>query len=379
MKILLLSHSATRTGAPILLFNIGRLLKEAYNHEFIILVKDEGPMISDFSTLGKVIIWENYKSNFKNSNILKRLINKFYFQRIQQRKRDNVIKELQSVDYIINNTITNGELLEILANGFSGRIISYIHELKYSTLKFASFKDVEMTVKLSHGFITPCDAVKLYLQDEFKIPESKVNVVNSYIPDDTGVLHVKKYDNIKNILTIGCSGTSDLRKGFDVFILLVKYIHSLEYQNHFKFIWKGVDTTSELYLQGINDIEKAGLKDMVTLSVVDNQMRPFYESIDLFLLLSREDPYPLVVLEAANYCKPTICFADAGGAPEFVSNDAGSIIEYMNIKQVANELVYYFKNQDILFHKGEIAARKVKKMHQDKSIVLNQLNDFVFV
>ena len=41
----------------------------------------------------------------------------------------------------------------------------------------------------------------------------------------------------------------------------------------------------------------------------------YFAAADVFAMTSREDPYPLVCLEAAAVAKPIICFADAGGCP----------------------------------------------------------------
>jgi glycosyltransferase involved in cell wall biosynthesis len=179
------------------------------------------------------------------------------------------------------------------------------------------------------------------------------------------------------MLTIGCSGTADLRKGFDIFILLAKYIYSQDLQHKFKMIWKGVNPGSELYLQGLIDIEKAGLNDLITLLPVDEKMGGFYNEIDIFLLLSREDPYPLVVLEAASFAKPTVCFENAGGAPEFVQDDAGTVVEYLDIIGLANVLDTYQKNPDLVKQQGNIAKEKVQKKHQNNNLILAQLNQIL--
>ena len=75
--------------------------------------------------------------------------------------------------------------------------------------------------------------------------------------------------------------------------------------------------------------------------------------IDLFLSLSREDPYPLVVLEAARYKIPSLCFEESGGAPEFVEKDAGSVIPFLNLNRLSEEIIMYFHNEKLRKEKGE--------------------------
>jgi glycosyltransferase involved in cell wall biosynthesis len=57
--------------------------------------------------------------------------------------------------------------------------------------------------------------------------------------------------------------------------------------------------------------------------------------MDVFALPSREDPFPLVMLEAATHGLPTVCFAQAGGAPEFVGADAGVVVPYLDVDAFA--------------------------------------------
>ena len=376
-KILFISHCALRNGAPILLLNIGKLLKESGNYEIMNLLRSGGELEPEFSKLGVTFIWTDYFPLNRNRKIIQRILYRFYLKKIEERKINKLITRLRESDFIINNTITNGELLEKLVEGYNGKVISYIHELKMSTLKFASVGGVDLTVKYSHNYITPCLAVKYYLQNEFNISSSKISVLNSYIPQIKSSMGVTETRSINNTLVVGCSGTTDFRKGFDLFILLVKFISSQNTQNCYKFIWKGVHPGSELYQQGIEDIEKADLNDLIKFYPADDDMGSFYNSIDVFLLLSREDPYPLVVLEAASFGKPTICFDNAGGAPEFVQDDAGSVVPYLDIAALANELLLYQSNPHLISQKGNIAKERVHQKHQNKNIVLKQLHQIL--
>ena len=50
-KILLISHQLSRTGAPIALLNVARLLREEGN-EIVLISLDEGPLREDFESMG---------------------------------------------------------------------------------------------------------------------------------------------------------------------------------------------------------------------------------------------------------------------------------------------------------------------------------------
>lgn len=84
-----------------------------------------------------------------------------------------------------------------------------------------------------------------------------------------------------------------------------------------------------------------------------------FGAFDAFLLSSREDPYPLVCLEAAAGSVPIVCFADAGGMPEFVEADAGVVVPYLDVEAAATALAGLAADDDTRRRLGARAAAKV--------------------
>ena len=80
-------------------------------------------------------------------------------------------------------------------------------------------------------------------------------------------------------------------------------------------------------------------------------------------MISREDPYPLVCLEAASVGKPIICFADAGGMPEFVEEDCGFVVPYLDIDGFAARVIELSSSPDLLTRMSANAFRKVRERH----------------
>src|SRR5207302_5708906 len=81
---------------------------------------------------------------------------------------------------------------------------------------------------------------------------------------------------------------------------------------------------------------------------------------DVFLLPSREDPFPLVCLEAADCGLPVICFADAGGMPDFVGNERGATVPYLDVEHMAAELVSLLRDDARRRLCAERASQKVR-------------------
>ena len=89
----------------------------------------------------------------------------------------------------------------------------------------------------------------------------------------------------------------------------------------------------------------------------------YLAAADVFALTSREDPYPLVCLEAAALEKPIVCFASAGGAPEFVEEDCGFVVPYLDMMAMANRVVSLLDSGDCRLTMGMAARRKVLQRH----------------
>ena len=123
-KILLISHDASRTGAPILLLNLSRLLINGANFKIQFLLKKGGPLADEFKSIADVTIWEK-----SGGGRIKRIKNKI--SRAVERKQRR--RFVQSFDIILSNTITNGDI-DYALNGHP-RIITYVHELR-EAIKF---------------------------------------------------------------------------------------------------------------------------------------------------------------------------------------------------------------------------------------------------
>jgi glycosyltransferase involved in cell wall biosynthesis len=77
-------------------------------------------------------------------------------------------------------------------------------------------------------------------------------------------------------------------------------------------------------------------------------MKPadYMAAADVFVLTSREDPYPLVCLEAAALEKPIVCFEGGGGTPEFVEADCGFVVPYLDIIGMADRVISLLDSPD---------------------------------
>jgi len=163
MKIFFISHDASRSGAPLLLLDLIRLLNETGLYECAVLLKNGGVLTADFEKVANTFIWNIPESKLTTRNLLQRISCRFSSRLVESNRKNEILYKVRESSVIINNTITNGELLKIITTGYSGLVLSYIHELKMSSFRFSTNLGINLTILLSHRFITPSYAVKLYL------------------------------------------------------------------------------------------------------------------------------------------------------------------------------------------------------------------------
>ena len=379
-NVLFVSHDANRAGAQILLLRFLKLLKENQNFKFSILVKDGGIIDNEFNEIAQTYYWKKPKQAGKKS-FFSKLYKRFIGKNNYRNKILTALKN-QNFDLIISNTITNGDILPLLTQ-LNCPIITYVHELEMGIQQYTKPEFFQNVIALSSSYIVCADAVKQNLIKNHLINPTLIRILPSLLPQSALNYNSdkllndtlrKKYDIPVDAFLIGGMGTVDLRKGVDVFLQVA---NKLKYNQDIFFLWVGGQDTETDYKNFQIDKNRLELDNIIFQKSVENPL-DFMSIFDIFFVSSREDPYPLVVLEAAMLSKPIICFDKAGGAKDFVENDCGAILEYLNVDNVVEKIVELKENSSLREQMGVKARKKVLERHiQEKAFqtfieILNQ-------
>lgn len=371
-KLLVISHDASRSGAPILLLNILKAYKEAHPEVVIdIIVRRNGPLIQEFVKVGdRVLVLNNNKilpasafSEFKRKSKFK-VLTSFSNKRLP----DLAVKHFTAKDYdlVLSNTISNGAILRAL-QPVRCKVLTYVHELESAIRAWTNSATLAYTLKYTDHFLVPSKAVGENLIKNHNISSSQIDLLYYYIPEpfalpDKDVMN-NLIPNSGNEVLVGAIGTLEWRKGADLFIQVALLLKKRKTPEKIKFIWIGADKKSEVYSHIKHDIQLAGLsKDVIIVDKVNNPL-DYLSVLDLFLMTSREDPYPLVVLEAAMLRKTIICFENAGGASEFLSENNGIVVPYLDVSAMAESIITLVENKKQIILYGEKARKKYGQLH----------------
>jgi len=379
-KILFISHDATRTGAPILLLDLLKWLKANSPFEFEILLRRPGPLVEKFAALAPVriaVIPQSLRSLIKTHG-KKRGLSQWLRStssrvRTVPDARSGSIRSLVKYykkydpDLIYSNTVVNGDLLSAFSV-LDCPAISHIHELDNIISLFGE-KNWQEVSGNTDRYIVASSAVRQNLIDRRGVSPESIDTVFSFVDTRQRAKRPEQSKALRESLGIPrearviCgSGLDEWRKGMDLFIRCAGEVVA-RHGSKVHFLWVGGWLSEEARLEHLELARKLNVDSHITFTgMVDNPL-DFYELADMFTLTSREDPFPLVCLEAASLGMPVLCFDEAGGMPVFVEDDAGFIVPFKNISAMAGRISELMDDPALRKKLGARAREKVMERY----------------
>lgn len=365
-RILFIGHEAARTGAPIVLLYYLQWLRENQPHWKIdLLLLRGGDLEEEYRKVADVYLLPNND----NPTIFQRGISHLKKKVKIKTKPPPLVPFNRKYDVVLGNTVVSLEYLKFFKlKGF--HTICWLHELEYVVKSFSEEKFVELS-DYTDQFIVVSKAVEDMLR-KFGI-EKKTHLIyefsKAYPKVDEDIETVKKELGIPpNAFVVGGSGTIEWRKGVDLFLQIASRI--IAQNEGIYFVWVGGKSpySDVEYNQIRHDFKCLGLESRLVFTGIQKNPHRIFAAMDLFALTSREDPFPLVCLEAASLGKSIICFEKAGGMPEFIQQDAGATVAYADIDAFCEKITYFYNNQEELRKAGQTARKKINSSFSaDKS------------
>ncbi|MCF8325582.1 MAG: glycosyltransferase family 4 protein, partial [Leadbetterella sp.] len=195
-----------------------------------------------------------------------------------------------------------------------------------------------------------------------------IHVVHSFV-ENTEILNKSAKSEVKLIkekyglssdkIWICACGNADWRKAPDIFLQIAAA--TLKINSKFGFIWIGIKKEGELFDQLKYDEKKLGIENEISWISPTNDAVEIINCCDVFLVSSREDPFPLVVLEAALCGKPILGFKNTGGVDEFIDDSCGIKVDYLNVFEMSKQITTL--NSQNIKNLGEKSREKVLRKY----------------
>ncbi|UZN01918.1 rhamnan synthesis F family protein [Cellulomonas sp. S1-8] len=124
------------------------------------------------------------------------------------------------------------------------------------------------------------------------------------------------------VLVVG-AGTISPRKGVEFFVQTADQVRRSGGEREVRFAWIGDRHPSlNWYVDELHEqVRRSGADDVVSFLAPTSDLTPLYERADLFFLSSRLDPLPNVTIDAALSGTPIVAFDGASGFAEWLGKD----------------------------------------------------------
>ena len=343
-KIIFICHDACQNGAQLLALNIIKQLTETFNYNVYLILKNGGPLINKFTS----IAFKTICSSNVSENDLK-----------------NWIKMI-NVDKAISNTIVTGDILHFLSEcGVS--CISLIHEMERVILQYSCEKNLKFIIKDANKIVFSSNHVVKSIEKIVSIPKDKIIIhpqglynVNPYLKrrEEIRSLIRSKYNIPNNSKIILGVGFADYRKGIDLFVKCMQIVCK-DYQNIY-FIWVG-DIEPSLLFEVKLSLDGSIFKNRFICTGWEDDSMQYFIAADIYLLTSREDPFPSVVLEAMYAYLPVIAFEDGGGYVEIINNKTGHLVPMENVDAMSEYILKLVNDDSLCLKIGQYSHELVKE------------------
>ncbi|MGZ8884730.1 MAG: glycosyltransferase family 4 protein [Halobacteriota archaeon] len=367
IRILFLIHSASRNGATILLLHFIQWLKTQVDWEIEVLVNGRGPLLDEFRSISKTMVLRSpasflsvFPRNWQSG-----------LQRHLETQYLRVLLSGRRFDLIYANTSATWPLVGTLAQR-APALLWHIHELGYGLRLSIGEDRVNQVFQVATRFVAVSNSVQNMLVHEFNVPYENVDLVHGFVPFPSLTAEEqrsrrqrirKKLGWPEDAFVVGGCGTLDWRKGTDLFLQIAYAISQAKGYERVRFLWVGGGIRDKEDLEFAHDVSALCLEERCSRIPATAEVYDFYCAMDVFALTSREDPFPLVMLEAGAHGVPVVCFAGSGGGPEFTSEDAGLIAPYLDITKFAAHIMTLHDIPDLRERLGVAASTKVLTHH----------------
>ena len=358
-SVLFVGHDANLAGAQVLLLSLIKWINQNTGITIKLILLDGGLLFNQFEQLAKTVVWKDLLK--QHPDIIKR--------------KKWLTGFVGKTDIIYGNSILSAAIYDEL-KFLDVPYISHIHELEKSIQSYVGKSTIQKMIRYTGKYIACSTPVSINLHKNHHINPKKISIVHEFIErmelEFNSPINIcrKKLGLVEDgLIVFGC-GTVCWRKGVDIFIDTASLLKTCGLKN-FHFYWIGknlwdvdpVSSSRYFWSSLAKKMEDNGLTGCITFLGVKENVMEYFLAGDVFYLPSREDPFPLVCLEAAQCGLPVICFEEAGGMPDFVENNAGYTVPFENISKVVEKLMFLHENKQKLEELGIAARHKLLNRH----------------
>lgn len=364
--LMILPHTGAGGDTQVIYNLLHALHSDSY--EFHLLTHQRGSLHEDFRQFAQV-----HTFPIDDMPWTRRLLRRFLlpiFIRLKKGYGSYLLRKIKP-DIIYINTVNEHEFSRVALRS-SRKVVVHIHEMGFVVTQRMRAQWIAELLDRAHTIISPAQAVSDFYRDVYGSDESKVRLLHEVVSDTRlGTPAIPKSSLREQLglpegtLLIGSVGSVIYRKGVDTFIRACAILKQKFPEQTFVFLWLGGDPKAlknQPYYRALcKTIEREDLTSHFRFLPQTATVGSFYADLDIFVLPSRMEAFPLVVLEALLAEKPVVAM-DVAGVREAVDTETGYLVKDRTPEGLAEGIQYFMQNE----------TRRIEAGQKGRSIVLEK-------
>lgn len=213
-----------------------------------------------------------------------------------------------------------------------------------SGAKFTFFRLIyPLLYPTADRIVCPGEAIKNELKMKFRIREDKIVTIPNPVLIDNIRSKMASHKNPFNQdrINLIAAGSLTRQKGFDLLVKAMKKLVETRQGVHLTIIGEGPEKTN-LRTQ----IRSLNLSDSITLAGFRENPYPYFHHADLFVLASRWEGLPNVVLESLACGTPVVAFDCPGCVSEIIDDSSqGILVKAGDVEALAGAIDNFLENR----------------------------------
>lgn len=374
-SLLFITPDSSYTGAPVYLLQHLRYLKQNSSYPLIVLFRNKikgHSLLHEFEEVATVYHWDDIVpfSRYLRLPLLSfvaKVVNKFvFFRKPLFSLFFRTQLKSKKIALIFSNTTTIEErLLTLLKTHTHAPIYGIVHEGKKLLDYFNRDGTVQRNLNRCDALVCVSNQLKSTLQKEYQVTKTIYVVpgaVASIETDEVEKATLTAYGIPENAKVVLSCGWLSWHKGADLFVQTALQVVAVRKDVHFCWLGDPSKEANETYTftHFQNDIHTAGIASHVHHIPSTRTPLRYMQSADVFLMLSRDESFSLVTIEACSLKKPVLCFERSGGPCEILDNDPTLVVPYGHLNVMSERILHFLADEKACFEVGEKLAQRVK-------------------
>lgn len=368
MRLLVVAHDASRSGSPrVLAALLGWLRRHRPDVDVEVVLQRDGPLRERLAPVRTLAPPDGRTPTERLGHGLRALGRPQAAASVERLRWRRALRGTACPDLVLLNSAPAAEALGHLP-WRDVPVVAHLHELDgvlagLPAAVQASVLDVDRHIAASQ-------AVATMLVQRMGVDPGRVLVHHEVLDPDADPLRSgdPSHDPAAPLgiparapVVLG-AGARRRRKGLDLFVQLAVALRERRGPAAPHLVWVGPpDPDAELW-PAERDVQAAGLTGRVHLVPEVIDLGPWLARADVLAVPSREDPYPLVCLEASWWATPFVAFA-VGGIAEIADGAAGRVVPPLDLEAMADAVLELLDEPARAAEAGEQARAWVQRTH----------------